>query len=124
MVGVAQVASADEMNCTFVLNNEDHTLGNSVRYMIARNRETEFVGYSIPHPSDKCVNMRVQSKGGCLTLQGTLRSRPHARDAGRVPSVDLLREGLQNLVAVCDEIRVTYDAAVEAHKEAAASMDA
>ena len=52
-------------NVCFVLKNEDHTLGNSLRYIISKDKEVDFVGYSIPHPSDNVVNIRVQSKESC-----------------------------------------------------------
>lgn len=45
--------AADEHSTTFVIGNEDHTLGNSLRYYLQKNPEVEFCGYghlSI-HPS-------------------------------------------------------------------------
>lgn len=46
-----------------MVTGEDHTLGNSFRYVLAKNRKVDFVGYSIPHPSEMKLNMRIQTKG-------------------------------------------------------------
>ena len=47
---------------TFVMNEEDHTLGNAVRFAIINWQEVEFCGYSVPHPSLNKINVRIQSK--------------------------------------------------------------
>ncbi len=58
-----QLASADELTATYIIRDEDHTLGNAVRYVLARNPDISFVGYSIPHPSENKLNLRIQAKG-------------------------------------------------------------
>ncbi|MBW0527469.1 hypothetical protein O181_067184 [Austropuccinia psidii MF-1] len=45
---------------TFSLKEEDHTLGNSLRYIIMKNPEVEFCGYSLPHPSEQKLHLRIQ----------------------------------------------------------------
>ncbi|KAA1071979.1 RNA polymerase subunit AC19 [Puccinia graminis f. sp. tritici] len=45
---------------TFSLKDEDHTLGNSLRYIIMKNPEVEFCGYSLPHPSEPKLHLRIQ----------------------------------------------------------------
>ncbi|ETE66824.1 DNA-directed RNA polymerases I and III subunit RPAC2, partial [Ophiophagus hannah] len=61
---------SDKTCITFVLNNEDHTLGNSLRYMIMKNPEVEFCGYSITHPSESKINFRIQTRGELFFLEG------------------------------------------------------
>ncbi|AFP65315.1 DNA-deirected RNA polymerases I and III 16kDa polypeptide (nucleomorph) [Chroomonas mesostigmatica CCMP1168] len=39
--------------------NEDHTLGNVLRFLIAGNPEVKFVGYNVPHPSEKIMNLKI-----------------------------------------------------------------
>jgi len=46
---------------SFALEREDHTLGNSLRYLITKNPDVEFCGYSIPHPSEAVMNLRIQT---------------------------------------------------------------
>mmetsp|Transcript_125 Transcript_125/g.375 ORF Transcript_125/g.375 Transcript_125/m.375 type:complete len:116 (+) Transcript_125:68-415(+) len=58
---IVEVAGENDSCVTFVLTDEDHTLGNAVRYMLARRPGIDFVGYSIPHPSENRLNIRVQS---------------------------------------------------------------
>ena len=65
---------------TFAIGDEDHTLGNSLRHVLMNNAKVEFAGYSVPHPSEPVVHIRVQTnkkanitavdalKEGCATL--------------------------------------------------------
>ena len=48
----------------FQIANEDHTLGNMLRYIIMKNPRVEFCGYSIPHPSEYVMNLRIQTVDG------------------------------------------------------------
>ena len=48
---------------TFTLKDEDHTMGNAVRYMLNKNPQVSLAGYSVPHPMEKSVNVRVQTTG-------------------------------------------------------------
>ncbi|WFD39334.1 RNA polymerase subunit AC19 [Malassezia japonica] len=40
--------------------DEDHTLGNALRYMLMKDPRVEFCGYTIPHPSESKIHMRIQ----------------------------------------------------------------
>ncbi|KAI5104934.1 DNA-directed RNA polymerases I and III subunit RPAC2 [Silurus meridionalis] len=62
MILHVQADGADEGCVTFVLHEEDHTLGNSLRYMVMKNTEVEFCGYSITHPSESKINFRIQTR--------------------------------------------------------------
>lgn len=65
---------------TFAIGDEDHTLGNSLRHVLMQNAKVEFAAYSVPHPSEPIVHIRVQTnkkanitavdalKEGCATL--------------------------------------------------------
>jgi len=77
--------SDDRVSATFIIREEDHTLGfkvfklamlardaficfvstrNSLRYVLAKNEKTSFVGYSVPHPSEPVMNLRLQAQEG------------------------------------------------------------
>jgi len=86
--------SNDERNATFVLTDEDHTLGNALRYVIAKDRKTAFCGYSVPHPNEPKMNVRVQAK--------------------RDPAVELFRDGLVTLSSVSDHVLATFEAQEQA----------
>merc|ERR1712179_255744 len=81
---VVASTSEDESCKTFVLHSEDHTLGNSLRYVVMKNPEVEFCGYSVPHPSEDKINFRIQTKGE--------------------PAVDVFRRGLHDLTDLCDHV--------------------
>ena len=88
------------MKCrTFVVAHEAHTFGNSVRWMLARNEDTEFAGYTVPHPSEPFLQIRVQTKGPSAT--------------------ELFGDSLKSLMAICDHISDTFETATEASVDVA-----
>ncbi|XP_033632374.1 DNA-directed RNA polymerases I and III subunit RPAC2-like [Asterias rubens] len=99
-LSVVQMAGAEHTGdtpcLTFVLHNEDHTLGNALRYMIMKNPDIEFCGYSIPHPSEKKVNLRIQTKGP--------------------PAVDVFKKGLADLSALSEHVLETFEISVQNFK--------
>mmetsp|Transcript_5911 Transcript_5911/g.8358 ORF Transcript_5911/g.8358 Transcript_5911/m.8358 type:complete len:149 (-) Transcript_5911:153-599(-) len=46
---------------TFAIGNEDHTLGNALRHVLMNTSKVSFTGYSVPHPSEPIVQIRVQT---------------------------------------------------------------
>jgi len=85
----------DARNATFILTHQDHTLANSLRYVLAKNPDVDFVGYSIPHPSDPKVNIRLQTKRGAAT--------------------DVFQQGLEQLQEITAHIQMSFDAAMSNH---------
>ncbi|CDZ97279.1 rbp11-like subunits of rna polymerase [Phaffia rhodozyma] len=53
-------ASADLSAATFNIRDEDHTLGNALRWMVMKNPDVQFCGYSMPHPSEAKFHLRIQ----------------------------------------------------------------
>ncbi|KAL1178887.1 hypothetical protein V6Z11_A03G124500 [Gossypium hirsutum] len=53
----------DNSAATFSLTDEDHTIANAVRFTLNQDPRVTFCGYSIPHPSEARVNIRVQTTG-------------------------------------------------------------
>ncbi|CEL57983.1 DNA-directed RNA polymerases I and III subunit RPAC2 OS=Schizosaccharomyces pombe (strain 972 / ATCC 24843) GN=rpc19 PE=2 SV=1 [Rhizoctonia solani AG-1 IB] len=45
---------------TYCIMNESHTIGNSLRWMLMKNPKVEFCGYSVPHPSENKIHLRIQ----------------------------------------------------------------
>jgi DNA-directed RNA polymerase I and III subunit RPAC2 len=52
---------SSERSSTFIFGNEDHTLGNALRHILIERPETEFCGYSVPHPYEPKMNIRLQT---------------------------------------------------------------
>ncbi|PVU98522.1 hypothetical protein BB559_001498 [Furculomyces boomerangus] len=87
-------ASHDLTSATFEIKEEDHTLGNSLRYLIMRNPQVDFCGYSIPHPSEEIMNIRIQ------TTEET-------------NSVDVLNKGLDDLISICQFAMKSFQVELE-----------
>jgi DNA-directed RNA polymerase I and III subunit RPAC2 len=77
---------------TFAIGDEDHTLGNSIRHVLMNNSKVAFAGYSVPHPSEPVVHIRVQT--GKIGKKGDDSERPRA--------VDLLKEACETMISQCD----------------------
>jgi len=86
---------------SFEFKGEDHTLGNALRYIIMKNPKVEFCGYSIPHPSENLMNIRIQ------TWEGT--------------AVEALEKGLDDLSDLCDVVEEKF---IEARDEYGTPMEA
>ncbi|KAJ3183107.1 RNA polymerase subunit AC19 [Geranomyces variabilis] len=87
--------AADPSSATFVVHDEDHTLGNSLRFMVMKNPAVSFCGYSIPHPSEFKIHMRIQTDGSITAAQA-------------------LNQGLDDLVALSEHVLATFEAKVAA----------
>ncbi|CAK3838473.1 DNA-directed RNA polymerases I and III subunit RPAC2 [Lecanosticta acicola] len=83
---------------SFALEKEDHTLGNALRYMITKNPDVEFCGYSIPHPSEPFMNLRIQTWDD-------------------VNVFDVLRKALDDLTDLCEAVEEKFVAARDQFNE-------
>jgi DNA-directed RNA polymerase I and III subunit RPAC2 len=93
-----RIVATTPQSCTFVIHDEDHTLGNSLRHVLSRNPKSDFCGYSVPHPSEPFVNIRLQTHS--------------------VPAADVFQEGLKTLTSITEHILHTFNAAVESSGKA------
>jgi len=66
-------AMPDPAGATFAVEGEDHALANALRFFLNKDPRVSFAGYSMPHPTEEVVNVRVQTTGelsaigsGCL----------------------------------------------------------
>ncbi|KAI4612270.1 RNA polymerase subunit AC19 [Alternaria novae-zelandiae] len=83
------LSGATETAASFQFDGEDHTLGNALRYIIHKNPDVEFCGYSIPHPSEAKMNLRIQTYDG-------------------VSVYTVLEKGLEDLMAMCDVVEQKF----------------
>lgn len=84
-----QATSEDGTCASFQILEEDHTLGNPLRYIIMKNSQVEFCGYSIPHPSENLLNLRIQTYG-------------------EITAVEALQKGLADLMDMCDAVEEKF----------------
>mmetsp|Transcript_42949 Transcript_42949/g.69688 ORF Transcript_42949/g.69688 Transcript_42949/m.69688 type:complete len:129 (-) Transcript_42949:709-1095(-) len=80
-------------NATFVFIDEDHTLGNALRYMLMKNPDVEFSGYTVPHPNENKMNLRVQTTGK--------------------PATKVLRKAMKDVGLICRHMNATFEQAVD-----------
>ncbi|KAG2673279.1 hypothetical protein I3843_13G070600 [Carya illinoinensis] len=88
---------SDNTKSTFSLADEDHTLANAIRFTLNQDPRVSFSGYSIPHPSENRVNIRVQTTGA--------------------PAGEVLKDACQDLMMMCQHVRSTFDKAVSDYKK-------
>ncbi|XP_065186624.1 DNA-directed RNA polymerases I and III subunit RPAC2-like [Sycon ciliatum] len=95
----------DETCSTFILNGEDHTLGNALRHIIMKDPSTSFCGYTVPHPAEHRIYLRIQTHGESAS--------------------DVLKRGLTRLQSTCQHVMDKFDVSVTYFKDqqADAGMD-
>ena len=79
---------------TFILGDEDHTLGNALRHVLMQTSGTEFCGYAVPHPSEPYAHVRLQTDG-------------------ELTATAMLRKGFAELSTSCDHLDAAFGAACE-----------
>ncbi|KAL4999053.1 DNA-directed RNA polymerase I and III 14 KDA polypeptide [Aspergillus recurvatus] len=89
---IVVLPGATDTAASFQFEGEGHTLGNALRYAIMKNPEVEFCGYTIPHPSESKMNIRIQ------TYDSTT-------------AVEALEKGLDTLMDLCDVVTDKFTAA-------------
>lgn len=85
-------------SCTFIFGNEDHTLGNALRHILMQRTETDFCGYSVPHPYEPKMNIRLQTVDG-------------------VPAIEALKGGLKDLEEVANVLDDAFVSALNAYRQ-------
>ena len=71
---------------TFCIGDEDHTIGNATRHVLMQDARVRFAGYSVPHPSEPMMHVRIQCNDETL-------------------AIDALVDSCQTLHAQCDIVR-------------------
>ncbi|WRT66969.1 uncharacterized protein IL334_003934 [Kwoniella shivajii] len=84
----------DYTACTFCLWQEDHTLGNALRWIIMKDPDVEFCGYTAPHPSEPKIHLRIQMYDN-------------------LSAVDCLRKALANLRDLFKTVEKSYNASLK-----------
>nr|UXY87984.1 DNA-deirected RNA polymerases I and III 16kDa polypeptide [Cryptomonas curvata] len=46
----------------YTFYNEDHTLGNILKYIISTNPLVEYISYNVPYPSENIMYLKICSK--------------------------------------------------------------
>ena len=75
---------SDVKSATFIFGNEDHTLGNALRHVLSQNASVDFVGYSVPHPYEPKMNIRLQALGENSAISTLKKSLVDVQEAANV----------------------------------------
>ncbi|GFO09289.1 DNA-directed RNA polymerases i and iii subunit rpac2-like [Plakobranchus ocellatus] len=90
-------SESEESFQTFILHDEDHTLGNALKFILNKSPDVAFVGYSITHPSENKINLRIQTTGK--------------------PAVEVLKQGFKDLKQMCAHMLTTFESSAKYYKE-------
>ncbi|VWU50747.1 DNA-directed RNA polymerases I and III subunit RPAC2, putative [Hepatocystis sp. ex Piliocolobus tephrosceles] len=82
-------------SATFCFENEDHTLGNCLRCILLQKEGIEYAGYTVPHPTQSEINLRIQTTGE--------------------PAINILKESLNDLSNMCDIMLCTFNNALKSN---------
>ncbi|KAJ5107655.1 hypothetical protein N7456_004330 [Penicillium angulare] len=89
---------SSETAASFQFEGEGHTMGNALRYAIMKNPAVEFCGYTIPHPSDAKMHLRIQ------TIETTT-------------ALEALEKGFSDLMDLCDVVTEKFTASRDQFNE-------
>ncbi|RPD55972.1 RBP11-like subunits of RNA polymerase [Lentinus tigrinus ALCF2SS1-7] len=79
-IRILKGAEPDLSAATYQIHDESHTIGNALRWMLMKNPKVEFCGYSVPHPSENHINMRIQMYDGLSSLTALLEALKNLDD--------------------------------------------
>ncbi|KAJ5242212.1 DNA-directed RNA polymerase I and III subunit [Penicillium citrinum] len=95
---VVVLPGSSETSASFQFEGEGHTMGNALRYAIMKNPAVEFCGYTIPHPSDAKMHLRIQTTENTTALEA-------------------LEKGFSDLMDLCDVVSEKFTAARDQFNE-------
>ena len=59
----------------FVIEREDHTVGNMLRMQLLQDANVLFSGYRVPHPLEPAIQLKVQTRSEkCTPAQAVLKA--------------------------------------------------
>lgn len=101
---------------TFVLGDEDHTLGNALRHALINDARVDFSGYCVPHPSEPVVHLRVQTSPNSGSAAGGGDEEMDDKDGG-LTAIEALKEACATLSNQCDLVLQKLEGAAPEVKE-------
>lgn len=97
---------------TFCLGDEDHTIGNALRHVLMQNDTVGFAGYSVPHPSEPIVQIRIQTvapRGRPITEAPTALETLKVACQTLSDQCDIVMEQLEELLPEVQEDRLEME---------------
>jgi DNA-directed RNA polymerases I and III subunit RPAC2 len=103
----------DRTAATFAIRHEDHTLGNALRHVLMQNEHVELAGYSVPHPSEPVVHIRVQTHSQTKLASHVLQEACHTVSR----QCDHVLQQLEELLPYVKEDRIRMEQFLEEQNE-------
>jgi DNA-directed RNA polymerase I and III subunit RPAC2 len=69
-------------SATYVVKDEGHTLGNSLRNQLMKDPRVSLCGYTVPHPMESIIKMRLQTHSSHVHATTTLKDGLEAISKG------------------------------------------
>lgn len=102
-----KVISSDHIGCaTYEIRAESHTMGNAMRWALSKNKKVNFCGYTIPHPSENALHIRVQTES-----------------FDDVAAAEAMEESFDTLEKIFNHMIGEYEGAVRAHMKVNGEME-
>ncbi|KZT02984.1 RBP11-like subunits of RNA polymerase [Laetiporus sulphureus 93-53] len=79
-IRILKGAEPDLSAATYQIHDESHTIGNALRWMLMKNPKVEFCGYSVPHPSENHIHLRIQMYDNLSSLTALLTALSNLDD--------------------------------------------
>lgn len=84
----------DPASGTFTFEGERHTLANPIKQTLAADPAVEFCAYSVPHPAQNRMKIKIQAKEGENV-------------------VNIMNNGLDNFSTWCENVENQFDNAMK-----------
>ncbi|KAJ5933495.1 hypothetical protein N7454_005824 [Penicillium verhagenii] len=95
---IVVLPGSSETAASFQFEGEGHTMGNALRYAIMKNPAVDFCGYTIPHPSETKMHLRIQTTDSTTALEA-------------------LEKGFGDLMDLCDVVTEKFTASRDQFNE-------
>ncbi|KAF9500649.1 RBP11-like subunits of RNA polymerase [Pleurotus eryngii] len=79
-IRIMKGAEPDLSAATYQIYDESHTIGNALRWMLMKNPKVEFCGYSVPHPSENTIQVRIQMYDNLSSLEALIAALSNLDD--------------------------------------------
>ena len=85
--------NTDGTSGSFLFEGETHTMGNALRQTIVANPNVDFCAYSVPHPAEAKMRLRIQCNESTNIIEA-------------------IDQGLDNFSQWCQNVESEFDAAI------------
>ena len=84
---------------TYIFHKESHTMGNALRHVLMQNKKVSFCGYTVPHPLEAKMNLRLQTVDE------------------KYPAKETLEESLINLQQITETVMDKFSQALDSYHQ-------